>query len=318
MAFRARSTPTIRIALALAAASFPLAAACSVALDFTGIDDGVRDGSISSDATGGADAPLSEAGKPLTDGQAATDADADGQLDAHLDGDAPRDGGADVPIVPIVVPCVTIDPSFCIDSVEVTVDQYTRFLQFKAGEVTGQPSSCSWNTSFVPAGWPEVPGNAPVTGTNWCMAYTFCEWAGKRLCGAPDAGAADPNRWGESSQSQWFKACSRNNDGLHTYPYGNTYDPTACNGTDFDAGKALPSLASCEGPYSGLFDMSGNVLEWEDSCLVPDGGTPGAGDFCHTRGGAFGDNAGGLQCNAGVLFTRGSMAGNVGFRCCSK
>src|SRR5688572_19333200 len=40
--------------------------------------------------------------------------------------------------------------SFCIDTTEVTQGQYFEFLTAKAGVTTGQPSVCSWNTSYAP------------------------------------------------------------------------------------------------------------------------------------------------------------------------
>ena len=290
--------------------------ACSVALDFTGIDDGVRDGSLPGDA---------QHDGAAADSDAALSNDALGGPDGT--GDAIVDGGSDVGDALVESACPGAGPtgvvigSFCIDSTEVTVDQYTQFLAAKAGETTGQPSTCTWNGSLVPGGWPQTPGNVPVVNVNWCMAYTYCDWAGKRLCGDPGGGPADPNGWGDPAKSQWFKACSRNNDGLHVYPYGNTYAPKTCNGQDYDAGKVLPSVASCEGAYPGLFDMSGNVFEWEDSCLppAPDASDQtGDSDFCHTRGGAFGENSNILRCDEGVMFTRGSAADSLGIRCCSK
>src|SRR5579859_3708482 len=113
---------------------------------------------------------------------------------------------------------------FCVDSTEVTIDQYKEFLVAKAGNVGAQPASCvSWNTSLVPGGWPpSAPGNTPIVNVNWCQAFLYCEWAGKRLCGNPDGGAADPTRWNDPAESQWYRACSINNDGLHIYPYGLT------------------------------------------------------------------------------------------------
>jgi hypothetical protein len=319
---------TLRVAIVLASfAGVCGSAACSLALDFAGIDDGVRDGSLGEDVFVSADAQVD--GAPLHD--ATIDApptpdDAPSVTDATDATDAPvvppSDGGCPTTLPgPVLVPA----DGFCIDSTEVTVAQYTAFLAAKAGAVTGQPSLCSpWNNTFVPgsgaAGWPPAgPTTQPVPNTNWCQAYMYCQWAGKRLCGAPGGGSADPNGWYDQTKSEWFAACSRNFDGLHAYPYGNTYEPTVCNGADYDAGKALPSLASCGGGYPGLFDMSGNMFEWEDSCGQPDGGTTLTGqmDYCHTRGGAYTESAATLQCDDGTAYTRESQAPNVGFRCCS-
>jgi sulfatase modifying factor 1 len=293
-----------RVGIALAAAGIPLGIACSLTLPFDGLDDGVRDGATATDA---ANDPIAiDASDAGPEADVATDA-----TDASTDGCVSNEGPAFVAIA-----------GFCIDATEVTVDQYTRFLVAKAGDISGQPSHCAWNSSLVPVGWPPAgPGTQALGGVNWCMAATYCAWAGKRLCGSPDGGPADENDWGNPAKSQWFRACSHNNDGLHVFPYGNTYDPARCNGKDYDAGQALPSLSTCQGGYPGLFDMGGNVFEWEDSCVPPDpdaSDKTGAPDFCHTRGGAFSENGDGTRCDEGILFTRGSAAANLGIRCCSK
>ncbi len=215
--------------------------------------------------------------------------------------------------------------SFCIDSTEVTADQYMQFLTAKGGDVSGQPLACaSWNRSFVPVGWPSGAGAQAVSGVNWCMAFMYCAWAGKRLCGSPSGGPVDPLGYDDPAKSEWFHACSHNQDGLHTYPYGNAYDTSACNGSDYhDAGQGLPvtSLPSCQGGYPGLFDMSGNINEWEDSCYpsAPDSGGPtGPNDACLVRGGSFLYKPAELRCDFAVRAPRNFLAGDVGIRCCSK
>jgi hypothetical protein len=277
-----------------------LAAACSLALNFSGIDDGVRhDGGI--DDAGDGAPPLDDA---QTDGAFAADAQAPDDTgpplgDAHANLDASGDAPADGPCGNLPgPPAILIQGSFCIDSTEVTVAQYTAFLAAKGGDTSGQSPLCSgWNNSLVPVGWPPAgPDNQAVSGVNWCQAAFYCQWAGKRLCGTPDGGPGDPSGWTDPTQSQWFNACSHNNDGL-----------------DYDAGKPLPSLSTCTGGYPGLFDMSGNVFEWEDRCETNDAGP---NDFCFTRGGAYDQASSTLTCGEGVLYTRGSESGNIGIRCC--
>jgi formylglycine-generating enzyme required for sulfatase activity len=275
---------------ALAVVAVPLATACALGIDFGGLDDG---------------APLPGSGD-------STDA---GPLPDVSLPDAPADGPCPVgqgrPLVPI-------GTAYCIDSTEVTVDDYIAFLSAKVGDTSGQPPECAaWNTSFTPQGWPQSPGDVPVVGVNWCDAYMYCAWAGKRLCGGPDGGAASSGGWADPAQSEWFKACSRNGDGLHDYPYGNVYDAAACNGVDRDAGKPLPSFATCQGGFPGVFDLSGNVFEWENACNPGGDASDHAIDFCNTRGGSFRTDIAGLRCDDGLQYTRESAPDEVGIRCCS-
>ena len=82
-----------------------------------------------------------------------------------------------------------------------------------------------------------------------------------------------------SNTSAWFLACSHGAE-QRAYPYGNTFETASCNGCAYEAtcGQVVynlttpvGSLASCAGGYPGLFDMSGNVEEWEDACTLSPG-----------------------------------------------
>jgi formylglycine-generating enzyme required for sulfatase activity len=210
--------------------------------------------------------------------------------------------------------------TFCIDSTEVTVEQYQEFLADAGTQPGGQLPRCQWNTTTVPANWPPfAPVNEALDGVNWCQAYLYCAWAGKRLCGSPDGGRGDPTAPNSPSNSQWYQACSRDDDGQHQYPYGNAYDPTACNGGDGDGG-ALPSLQTCQGGYPGIFDMSGNVFEWEDLCQNDSTDRTGESDQCATRGGAFWSSSTDLGCAMHNSTTRGDqgLRHDLGIRCCSR
>lgn len=215
----------------------------------------------------------------------------------------PSGGGPDM---------VNVGP-FCIDSSEVTIAQYLTFLASKAGDTRGQPAYCAGNTTYTPSqGWPAKAADEqkPVTAIEWCDAYAFCKWAGKRLCQAPSGGT-----------DEWHYACSHKDDGLHAFPYGNTYSPTACNGVE-RGGQLVPvkSLASCQADpsgFAGIFDMSGNVWEYVDDCKLADGG-PGANDQCGVSGGGAGQTGGDLACARRDHRPRGSFSNtDVGFRCCA-
>jgi len=208
---------------------------------------------------------------------------------------------------------------YCIDTTEVTRSQYEGWLT--TSPATGsQPASCSWNDDFTPtSGWPPASSpELPVVGVDWCDAWAFCDSAGKHLCGKLGGGASAYEDYADPTSSQWFNGCT--SGGVHDYTYGDAHDPEACRGNDGDqwASVDVGSLSDCQSPdspYAGVFDLSGNVLEWEDSC----DGDAGVGDHCRIRGGSFNYSGPGLRCDMGesLEFARADRYVAVGFRCCA-
>jgi sulfatase modifying factor 1 len=219
---------------------------------------------------------------------------------------------------------VRLPQGYCIDSTEVTRGQYQLWLATNPTS-DGQISGCQWNTSFVPdaecmAG-PNVysgPGseNHPQTCVDWCDAYSYCKGVGKRLCGKIGGGTNDFGNYANSSLSQWYNACV--SDGTNNaYPFGTTYGPNLCNGYDHGIGTTVPvgEMKSCQSPisgYAGVYDLSGNVWEWEDSC---NGSDPEA--RCRLRGGTIYYNDYGLKCDYGDHMYRNVAGHVIGLRCCS-
>jgi formylglycine-generating enzyme required for sulfatase activity len=200
--------------------------------------------------------------------------------------------------------------TYCIDATEVTERDYAAFLTEKKGDTSGQPDVCAFNTSFDPdpVFFPKNP-NLPVRTVDWCDAYAYCKWSGKRLCGKIGGGALPFLSLDDPELDQWFRACS--NGGTRDYPYGNTYDPTACM-TNNSGAVVAKSLTKCEGGYPGIFDMSGNVWEWMDSCND-------AGE-CALRGGGWPQEDVAAACAYTPVHyksTREETAADRGFRCCS-
>ncbi len=235
----------------------------------------------------------------------AKDASADVKVDASGDGACTGTAG----------PTQVAASGVCIDSTEVTNGQYKQFLA--ASFTASMPPECSWNTSYEPSSWPPGTGtdDYPVAYVNWCDAYAFCEWAGKRLCGRIGGGPIAPSSAANASLDQWYSACSHAADGQHAFPYGNTFSSSACNGPEHDSGATLPVgfLQTCTGGYASMVDMVGNVYEWENGCSA----ATGASDSCLQRSGSFTDPSGSTQtCAYSRTAARNFSDNDIGFRCC--
>jgi sulfatase modifying factor 1 len=209
---------------------------------------------------------------------------------------------------------VMLPQGYCIDATEVTRAQYAAWLDTNP-QTLSQPPQCSWNDSFEPlCEWPlEGKGNHPVVCVDWCDAFAYCQGVGKRLCGKIGGGANGFYDVDNASTSQWYSACSM--AGVRDYPYGDTYEDAACHGRKNDPETTIEvgDLASCQS-YLGVFDLSGNVWEWEDACAD----SIGRFDECRVRGGGF-DSDGRMRCDV-VTMTKTNRflaAPNLGFRCCA-
>ena len=283
-----------------------------------GGDDARAEGSVGGEgsAGGGPDAtsPDSGAARP-TDSGTPRDASTDVTTGTTA-ADASSEGGCSCPVdrptcaggqCTVRGPTMVAVGSYYVDSTEVTSAQYQDFLSAKAGDTSGQPSVCTWNTSYAPAAGANPPTD-PVTSVNWCDAVAFCAWAGKHLCGAIGGGSlagsvTDPTR------GQWILACGGPNG-------ADEPNPTAVCNASQGTGDLAPvaSYTGCEGFSTGLFDLSGNAAEWIDSCEGP-GTDGGATDTCYLLGGSFYDES--SYCNqVPTTYPRNGVSYGFGFRCC--
>jgi formylglycine-generating enzyme required for sulfatase activity len=210
---------------------------------------------------------------------------------------------------------VALPQGYCIDATDVTYAQYHSW-QSATPSTDLMPSYCtSWKSTYN-AGTGSGKLNLPVATVDWCDAYAYCKGVGKRLCGKIGGGANGYGDYASESSSQWFNACSSN--GAAAYPYGSTYNGGTCNGFDHGVGAtvAVASMPGCESSvsgYTGVYDLSGNVWEWEDSC----NGNAGQNDDCRIRGGAFASGSDDLACAGVSEGGRGTANNGIGFRCCA-
>ncbi|MCL2823052.1 MAG: formylglycine-generating enzyme family protein [Polyangiaceae bacterium] len=228
---------------------------------------------------------------------------------------------------------VGIRGGYCIDQTAVTYKNYKAWHDGKPGY--SAPPGCESATSKSAYSPPAVAGdgcrdaptvdaayeNEPVVCIDWCDARAFCIAMGKDLCGAID-GASD---WGftdayNPQKSQWQNACS--SGGRHIFTYGDTYEKGSCNiGNPPSSAKPRAtddaSRVKCQSPvpgYSGVFDLIGNVGEWEDSCNDKE---------CRVRGGDFAvaesegkDRICAFNQKSRALQAKTEIRDFVGFRCC--
>ncbi len=238
--------------------------------------------------------------------------------------------------------------AYCMDETEVTNGDYDRFIRANVpATAVQQPPACATNTTYTPAPspdpavldrnsyWPPAQPlstslGLPVRNVDWCDAVAYCKWAGKVLCGDVSGQpglVADRN---DASKNAWFNACSA--QGTLDFAYGSAYRNDRCydsggaspftgpgpvsDWTDQGAYVGIPVVATrirtCHGGAVGLFQASGNVGEWENTCQ----GTTDT-SACLVRGGAYDDTlTTSLQCNAVRELPRLARRPNVGIRCC--
>jgi formylglycine-generating enzyme required for sulfatase activity len=244
-----------------------------------------------------------------------------GDPQGHLVDPRAADAGADGcpgTAGPASVIVTSTGGSYCVDSTEVTNTQFAAFLA--AGyslAAASVPAGCEGFTSGTalvpPSDWPADPGaqNFPVRNLTWCQAYTYCIWAGKRLCGQIGGGPVAMSGANDPTVSQWFNACSHG--GSLAYPYGNTFSPSTCGGaTQMSSLANVKMPAACIGGFPGLYNMSGNVYEWTDACS-----SNKVDGFCLARGGAWDSPDDELPCAHTHTWQRNLSNGNIGFRCCA-
>ena len=141
--------------------------------------------------------------------------------------------------------------TFYIDKYEVTNTDYAKFVQ-----ATGAKAPWHWPQGKIPMGEEKYP----VANVNWNEATDYCKWLGKRL----------------PTEAEWEKAARGGLDRAH-YSWGATASTRTlkrvfCHRRSPYATPTLryrqPSavLERIVGSFDpngfGLFDITGNVMEW--------------------------------------------------------
>jgi formylglycine-generating enzyme required for sulfatase activity len=196
-----------------------------------------------------------------------------GPSDASDASDARRVTCPDSTAGPRLLPTDT----FCIDETEVTAAQYAVFLDADKSEID-VPPVCPNNTDFTPV--LAAPASDFPVLVQWCDAYAYCRWAGKRLCGSVADGGEillsilDASARTDPARNEWLRACV-GGDHNFFYPYGNEYMPDACapeqapfGGASYTGLGPPATHPDCVGGFPGLYDMTGNAAEWTNIAMV--------------------------------------------------
>jgi formylglycine-generating enzyme required for sulfatase activity len=192
--------------------------------------------------------------------------------------------------------------SFYLDSLEVTVSRYARFLA-----ATGSQSAPDyWDEAKLPR-----DADLPVVGVDWNDADAYCKWAGKRL----------------PTEAEWEKAARGKEARL--FPWG-AAQPTVERAVfgrsgehPYQQGVAQAGTHVAGRSPEGVADLAGNVSEWmsdwyTDTFLVgnavnPRGPDTGTGRVI--RGGGWDDPAQRLQSALRFYASPDTRADDIGFRC---
>jgi len=261
-----------------------------------------------------------------------------------------RDCPVDLPGPSMVLVNSPQGVNYCIDSTEVTQGQYFEFLRGVGSTVKyaavhddvkaqiAVPAGCEHNGTLGPSFASYEPCtyyphaydrdekhlDYPVACVNWCAAYAYCAWAGKRLCGRIGGGGLTEEQLADPNTSQWFNACSQG--GTTKYAYGDEFEQGTCSEGSLGADSPVNAEAlvaqpeaptDCHGtvpPFDQITNLSGNVAEWQDACRM-------SGKYwgCFAQATALTDPESQAQRDACAASVPLGMTQNhhwVGIRCC--
>lgn len=221
---------------------------------------------------------------------------------------------------------------FAIGEREVTVDEFRKFVNKTGYKTTAETGG---SLVFIEGKWRKkdgvtwqhdgfgnplnaTAGNLPVVHISWLDAKAYCDWLSETT--------GQPYRL--PTEAEWEYA-ARGGKNSKDYSFSGGDDVSAVGWTKENAGNNLHPPAQLQANELGLYDMSGNVMEWcadwyaddayQNSLINNPAGpkTPGADRKRVLRGGGWGTKKELATTTYRVKgFAENESGGNVGFRIC--
>jgi formylglycine-generating enzyme len=205
------------------------------------------------------------------------------------DGPLPHSGcPKDLPGAPMVEVPAPDGSLYCIDSREVKQGEYFEFMSVflvdplqnavkKPDANWPSGPACENNVSLMPFQPDDSPCSTtpqafsaknqypsyPIACVDWCDAYAYCAWAGKRLCGRIGGGSLAPTEVTDATKAQWYNVCSQG--GKTAYAYGDAYRGDLSNAATMSTDAATQCRGTSQ-PFDQVVQIGCNVLEWQDAC----------------------------------------------------
>ncbi len=142
--------------------------------------------------------------------------------------------------------------------------------------------------------------NHPVVQVSVQDAMAFASWIGRRI----------------PTEAEW-EAAARTDLG-YKYPWGNRFDPDACNIEKSGVCDTCPvdDFDTFANDFS-ISDMLGNVMEWTSDMEYPPIKGPQKNKYCIAKGGAW-NARDDLTISSRSLYRTGFTSNTIGFRCISE
>lgn len=221
---------------------------------------------------------------------------------------------------------------FALAAYPVTNAQFRPFIEGGgySNDAYWTPAGWEWRqdeTITEPRFWADPRWNAlnhPVVGVSWYEAHAYSQWLALALTSAGKLPQGATLRLPTDAEWEW----AARGDPPRTYPWGDAWDPAACNSGQARLGRTCAVGLFPQGVSAWLaakeqqvYDLAGNVWDWTQSLHLPypysatDGpeNLDAAGGRV-TRGGSWDLDADYCRCACRYCITPEDSYDSLGFR----